>query len=102
MCRNTKIPEWAKLMLWLLVESNYRLETLIMSEAQDAVDAVVAQLGKAKDEILTEVANLEAQVAAGQAPDLTALKAAAQSLDDINPDPVVEPPVEPPVEEPTA
>lgn len=57
-----------------------------MSEAQDAVDAVATQLGKAKDEILSKIADLETQVAAGEAPDLTALKAAAQSLDDVVPD----------------
>lgn len=58
-----------------------------MSESQDAVDAVTAQLGKAKDEILAEVAALQAQVDAGQPVDLTALKAAAQGLDDLNADP---------------
>lgn len=67
-----------------------------MSDAQDAVDAVSAQLGKAKDEIVAEIAALEAQVANGEAPDLTALKAAAQALDDVVPDaPVEEPPADP-------
>jgi len=69
-----------------------------MGAVQDAVDQVVAQLGKAKDEIVAEVAALEAQVAAGETPDLTALKAAAQALDDLNVDvPVEEPPAEPTV-----
>ena len=67
------------------------LEGLIMTEAQDAVDAVVSQLGKAKDEVLGKIADLEAQVAAGETPDFTALKAAAQALDDVVPD--VEPEV---------
>lgn len=77
------------------------LESL-MGAAQDAVDAVSVQLGKAKAEIVSKIADLETQVANGETPDLTALKAAAQSLDDVVPDPVVEePPVEnPPVEEP--
>jgi hypothetical protein len=67
------------------------LRGVIISESQDAVDAVVAQLVKVRDEVVAEVANLEAQVAAGQAPDLTALKEIAQSLDDLNPDPAPEP-----------
>lgn len=69
-----------------------------MTEAQDAVDAVVVQLGKAKGEVLAKIADLEAQVAAGQAPDFSALKAAAQALDDVVPDaPVEEPPADVPV-----
>jgi hypothetical protein len=63
---------------------------VVMGEVQDAVDAIVVQLGKAKDEILAEIANLEAQIAAGETPDLTALKAAAQALDDVVPDAPVE------------
>lgn len=70
---------------------------VIMGAVQDAIDQIVTQLGKAKDEILGEIANLEAQVAAGEVPNLDALKAAAQGLDDVVPDPVVEPPVESPV-----
>lgn len=66
----------------------YRLEGFIMSEVQNAVDAVVAQLSKAADEIKAEIAALEArEIAALEARepsvDLSALKAAAQSLDDI-------------------
>ena len=71
-----------------------------MSEIQAAVDAVTDQLGKAKDEILDQIEVLEAAVAAGEAPDLSALKAAAQALDDIVPDEVVVVPEEPAVEEP--
>jgi hypothetical protein len=59
---------------------------------QDDVNAVVDQLGKASAEIQGRIADLETQVANGEAPDLTALKAAAQRLDDVVPDP--EPPVE--------
>lgn len=58
----------------------------------DAIAAVVVQLGKAKDEILAKVAGLEAAAAAGE--DLSAsladLAAAAQALDDVVPDAVVE------------
>lgn len=76
-----------------------KMREIIMSEAQAAVDQVVEQLGKAKDEIVGEIAKLEEQVAAGQPVDLTALKAAAQALDDVVSDPVVESetPVEPEV-----
>lgn len=73
------------------------LERQIMSSAQDAVDAVVARLGKAKDEIVAKIADVEAQLAAAGAADqvdLSALQAAAQALDDIVPDPAPEPPVE--------
>lgn len=61
---------------------------------QDTINAVVAQLGKAKDEILTQIADLNAQIeAAGvtEQVDTTALTAAAQALDDINPDAPVDP-----------
>ena len=68
--------------------------TTIMGAVQDAVDAVAVQLGKAKDEIVSKIADLEAQIAAGETPDLSALKAAAQALDDVVPDAVIE---EPPV-----
>lgn len=53
---------------------------------QDIIDAVVAQLAKAKDEILTKIADLNAQIeAAGVAEqvDTSALTAAAQALDDV-------------------
>lgn len=68
------------------------VKEIVMTAAQDAVDAVVAQLNKAKGEILTEISNLQAQVDAGQPVNLDALTAAAQSLDDINVD---APPAEP-------
>lgn len=69
-----------------------------MGVVQDAVDAITVQLGKAKDEILGEIAALQSTIDAGGAPDLTALTAAAQALDDVVPDAPVEPPV--PVEPP--
>ena len=72
---------------------HHTLKGTIMSAAQDAVDQITLQLGKAKDEIIAKVADLETQIEAGETPDLTALKAAAQALDDVVPD-VVEPPTE--------
>lgn len=66
-----------------------------MGAAQDVVDQVTLQLGHAKDEILAKIADLEAQIAAGETPDLGPLMAAAQALDDVVPDaPVEEPPAE--------
>ena len=67
---------------------------VFMSEVQSAVDAVVAQLGKAKDEIVSKIADVEAQLEAASVPaevvDLSALKAAAQALDDVVADAPVE------------
>lgn len=70
----------------------------IVSEVQDAVDAVVVQLVSAKEEILAEIAALEAQE---PSIDLSALKAAAQALEDVVVDEplVVEEVEEVPVEE---
>lgn len=86
-----------------LHHANQKLSQLgiTMGAVQDAVDQVAAQLAKAKAEIVAKVAELEAQVAAGETPDLTALKAAAQALDDVVLDvPVEEPPVDEPPAEP--
>ena len=56
---------------------------------QEAINAVVAQLSKAKDEIVTKIADLNVQIEdAGVADvvDTSELTAAAQALDDIVPD----------------
>ena len=68
---------------------------VLMGALQDAVDQITAQLAKAQAEIVAKIADLEAQIAAGETPDLGPLKAAAQALDDVVEDTVVE---EPPVE----
>ncbi len=47
---------------------------------QDDIDALSTEVSAATDTIVTEIDNLEAQVASGQAPDLTALRAAADRL----------------------
>lgn len=57
-----------------------------MGALQDAIDQVTAQLDKAKQEILAEIDKLETQVNAGEVPNLDALRAAAQGLDDVVPD----------------
>lgn len=65
------------------------IERFIMSETQDAVNAVVNQLRKAQAELTSALAEAQEQVdAAGVAEqvDLSALEAAAQALDDIVPD----------------
>ena len=59
--------------------------------AQETVDAIVAQLGKAKTEIVTKIAELEA---ANPGVDLSALTEIAQGLDDVVPDVVPAEPVE--------
>ncbi len=76
--------------------------------AKDDVATVVAELVKAKDEILAKINNLQTAVDNGTvtAADLDPLREAAQALDDIVPDvtapaePVVESPAETPVETP--
>lgn len=64
------------------------LRSIIMGAVQDAVNQITTQLGKAKNEILDKITDLETQIAAGETPDLTELKAAAQALDDVVPDSV--------------
>lgn len=59
------------------------LERTVMSETQDAVNAVVAQLRRAKFEIVSELEAVQAQVDAGEDVDLSALTEAAQALDDV-------------------
>jgi len=68
-----------------IVKQLTRLEK-IMSQTQEKIDALAAQLGKVKAEILSQVAALQAQIEAGEAVDLTALTAAVQGLDDLNAD----------------
>jgi hypothetical protein len=57
---------------------------------QESIDAVVTQLGKAQAEIVSKIADVQAQLDAANVPaevvNLDALNAAAQALDDIVPD----------------
>ena len=73
-------------MVWV----QYMVEGMFMSAAQDLVNEIAAQLGKAKDEIVGEIAKLTAAASAGEQVDLSALQGLAQSLDDIVPDAVDE------------
>lgn len=83
-----------------------RIEVFRLSNAE-TLAAVIAQLGKAKDEVLGRIAGLEAAAAAGEdlSGPLAELSAAAQAVDDVvadevvAADPVVEVPVEAPVED---
>lgn len=68
-----------------------------MTAADEVVGRVVAQLTKAKGEIDAEMDKLRAAGVSEE--NLAGLQAISQSLDDVNPDPVVEEPEEP-VEEP--
>lgn len=62
-------------------------------ENQAAIDAFVAQLNKAKQEIVDQVAKLEEAATAGQELDFTGLRNATQELDDLNADAIA--PVDP-------
>lgn len=64
--------------------------------AQEDIDQITADLGRIGSEITAEIDALEAQVAAGQPGDFSALRAKVAGLDDLAP--AVEAPVEPPVD----
>jgi F0F1-type ATP synthase membrane subunit b/b' len=82
--------------LWTVAYITHRIERFIMS-TQEAIDAIVTQLGKAKDEVVAKIADVQAQLDAANVPaevvNLSALTAAAQALDDIVPDAPVTPSV---------
>lgn len=72
----------------------HHLAGVIRLATQDALNAITAQLRKAKDELTAKLADVQAQLdAAGVAEqvDLSELSAVAQALDDIVPDPAAEP-----------
>jgi len=79
--------------LWVAGFLTLTIGRLIVS-TQDSIDAIVVQLGKAKDEVVAKIADVQAQLDAAAVPadvvDLSALSAAAQALDDVVAD---EPPV---------
>lgn len=78
-----------------------QLKEIAMTATQDIVDAVVAQLGKAKGEIIAKLTDLQGQLdAAGvsEQVDLSPLVQIAQSLDDIVPDAPAEEPADEPVD----
>ena len=88
-----------------VMSNDVKLDTIInlikklenrMSAIQEQIDGVTAILNKvfvevtsANDALKATIADLEAQIAAGQAVDLTDLKEVSDRLDAINPDPAV-------------
>ena len=68
-------------------EINRKLDTILMTndELVQALDDLAAQLNKALGEIMTEISNL-GSVPQSVVDKLTAAKAVAQQLDDLNPD----------------
>ena len=75
--------------LWVIAYLTLTIGRLQMS-TQESIDAVVTQLGKAQAEIVSKIADVQAQLDAANVPaevvNLDALNAAAQALDDIVPD----------------
>lgn len=81
-----------------IVDRLNEIKEIIMAtreENQAAIDAFVAQLNKAKQEIVDQVAKLEEAATAGQELDLTGLRNATQELDDLNADAIVPEPEAP-------
>lgn len=68
------------------------LKEEVMANQAD-IDAVVAELNDAAQEITTRIDELQAQVDAGQQIDLSSLRAAADRLRDVVPDAPTEPTV---------
>lgn len=69
-----------------LDRATHHLKGVIDVSAQDQINAVVNQLGKAKGEIIAKLADLQGQIDAGvptEELDLSALTEAAQALDDV-------------------
>lgn len=67
-----------------------RLEEMLMT-TQDDINAIAGDITAAAKTVSDAISRLEAQIAAGQAPDLTELKAAQAALDALaaaNPEPV--------------
>lgn len=58
---------------------------------QDKINAIADQLDKARTEIVGGIADLKAQVEAGEELDFSRLEAGAQALDDLHEDAVPEP-----------
>ncbi len=89
-----RFRHWFQIELWRMER---HLEGIILSANSDAIEAVVAQLGKARDEIVAKIDALEAAVGNGEdlSGPLAELRAVAQGLDDVVPDEV---PAEEPAE----
>lgn len=99
---------FAALILWRLrnvhdhiVEHINRMRGSVMVHQQETLDALTALIKKGTAEVVSKIADLQAQVD-DRVPvedlDLSELTAAAQALDAIVPDPVVEAPADVPVD----
>ena len=75
--------------LWVAAYTLKTIGRLHMS-TQESIDALVVVLARAKDEVVSKIADVQAQLDAANVPaevvNLDALTAAAQALDDIVPD----------------
>lgn len=98
---------FAALILWRLrnvhdhiVEHINRMRGSVMVHQQETLDALTALIKKGTAEVVSKIADLQAQVD-DRVPvedlDLSELTAAAQALDAIVPDPVVDAPADVPV-----
>ena len=75
--------------LWVAAYTLQTIERFSMS-TQESIDALVVVLARAKEEVVSKIADVQAQLDAANVPaevvNLDALTAAAQALDDIVPD----------------
>jgi len=84
-----------------IVDIDRQLRKKIAMSTQETINAVVAQLGKAKGEIISKIADLQIQLDdanVADVVDVSELVAAAQALDDIVPDAAPELPADLPAE----
>ena len=84
---------WRLIRTWLFGEVLSMLEQIrrITMSNQDKINAIADQLDKARGEIVGGIADLKAQVEAGETLDFSRLEAGAQALDDLHEDAVPEP-----------
>ena len=98
-CHTVGVSDLAlyKALTEFVAEEISKLRQDLMSAASQALQEVVSQLGKAKGEIVAELARLAQAIEDGTISDadLDGLRAAAQALDDVVPDTNPEPEPEP-------
>ena len=83
--------------MWRLIEAAALAAVVVATgrwtivSNQDKINAIADQLDKARTEIVGGIADLKAQVEAGEELDFSRLEAGAQALDDLHEDAVPEP-----------
>lgn len=83
--------------MWRLIEAAALAAVVVATgrwtivSNQDKINAIADQLDKARVEIVGGIADLKAQVEAGEELDFSRLEAGAQALDDLHEDAVPEP-----------